>query len=425
LPLAASAAGPLPRFNVDREHLTVSGVSSGGYMAVQVQVAHSSRFIGAGIIAGGPYYCAETTLAIALTRCMRPDPADEPDPARLTWLTRQFAEQDRIDPVEGLADDHVWMFSSPDDTVVRQRVSDRLFDYYLAFVDPARITYVNRVRGEHSMPTRDFGFPCDYKGSSANPDDHFINDCDYDAAGELLTHLLRRVRTPAATPTGQVLAFDQSAYIDNPTAHGMGATGYLYVPQTCANGAHCRVHVVFHGCLQGASRIGETFVRHAGYNRWADSNRVIVLYPQATASPSQGNGNGCWDWWGYDDARYATRDGRQVAAVMRMVDALGGAADHEPDPPAPSGLQAELQLDGSLALQWQPVEDPRIVGYTVFRADVAAGPYVQVGADLITTPSLTLASPGAGTQHYTVVAVTTAGLESVAAPAVVVSVPGL
>jgi len=359
VPFTAAATGPLPRYNIDQRDLTVSGVSSGGYMAVQMQVAHSSRFTGAGVVAGGPYYCAESTLAVALTRCMRPEPADEPDAARLAWLTQQFAEQGRIDPVDGLADDHVWMFSSPDDTVVHQRVSDRLFDYYLAFVDPARITYVNQVRGEHSMPTQDFGFPCGYKGSSTNPDDHFINDCDYAAAGELLTHLLRRVRTPAATPGGQVLAFDQSAYIANPTAHGMGATGYVYVPQSCANGTRCRVHVVFHGCLQGASRIGETFVRHAGYNRWADSNRVIVLYPQATTSLSQGNGNGCWDWWGYDDPRYMTREGRQVAAVMRMVDALGGAIDDEPAPPAPSGLQAELRLDGSLALQWQPVEDPR------------------------------------------------------------------
>jgi len=50
---------------------------------------------------------------------------------------------------------------------------------------------------------------------------------------------------------------------------------------------------------------------------------------------------------------------------------------------------------------------------------------VQVGADLITAPALTLAPPGVDTWHYTVVAVTASGLESVAAPAVVVSVPGL
>ena len=34
---------------------------------------------------------------------------------------------------------------------------------------------------------------------------------------------------------------------------------------------------------------------------------------------------GCWDWWGYASTDYATRNGPQVAAVMRMVDRLGEA----------------------------------------------------------------------------------------------------
>ncbi|HEY6898981.1 MAG TPA: hypothetical protein VI279_17105, partial [Rhodocyclaceae bacterium] len=35
-----------------------------------------------------------------------------------------------------------------------------------------------------------------------------------------------------------------------------------------------------HGCKQSFDNIGETFVRHAGYNEWADTNRIIILYPQ-------------------------------------------------------------------------------------------------------------------------------------------------
>jgi poly(3-hydroxybutyrate) depolymerase len=30
-------------------------------------------------------------------------------------------------------------------------------------------------------------------------------------------------------------------------------------------------------------------------NEWADTNNIIVLYPQAV--PSYGNDYGCWDWW--------------------------------------------------------------------------------------------------------------------------------
>ncbi len=427
LALAAASgaqAQSLARYNLDRDDVTVSGVSSGGYMAVQLQVAYSSRFTGAGVVAGGPYGCAESTLAVALTRCMRPTAADEPDPARLAWLTRLSAAQGRIDPVDGLTRDRVWIFASPDDTVVHQRVSDRLLDYYLAFVDPARIAYVNGVRGEHSMPTHDFGFPCFYKGAGSNPGDHFINDCDYDAAGAMLAHLLRRVRRVSGEATGQLLAFDQSEFLPDPTAHGLGTTGYVYVPAACAAGARCRLHVALHGCLQGASRIGESYVRHAGYNRWADANRLVVLYPQATASLAQGNGNGCWDWWGYDDARYLERGGRQMAAVMRMVDRVTGGTTAETPPAPPSGLQAEVSLDGPLALSWTPSSDPRVVGYTVFRAQAAAGPYAQVGANLVVEPRQTLEAPAGMPHHYVVVAVTASGLESVSSPAAVVAVPG-
>lgn len=417
-------AQSLPRYNLDRDDVTVSGVSSGGYMAVQLQVAYSSRFTGAGVVAGGPYGCAEGTLAIALTRCMRPTAADEPDPARLAWLTRLAAAQDRIDPVDGLARDRVWMFASPDDTVVHPRVSERLFDYYLAFVEPARIAYVRDVRGEHSMPTADFGFPCFHKGASSNPDDHFLNDCDYDAAGAMLAHLLQRVRRVPSEPAGRLVAFDQAEFLPQPAAHGLAATGYAYVPDACAAGMRCRLHVALHGCLQSADRIGETYVRHAGYNRWADANRLVVLYPQATASPQQGNGNGCWDWWGYDDARHLERGGRQMAAVMRMVDRVTGGMSAEPAPAPPSGLQARLGLDGAIALSWTPGDDPRVAGYTVFRAAAAAGPYVQVGADLVAGPEQVLAGPVGAPQHYVVVTVTASGIESVSSPPVVVAVPG-
>ncbi|HEV7211827.1 MAG TPA: hypothetical protein VGN47_08970, partial [Blastococcus sp.] len=43
----ADAAVGLPRLNVTRDYVT--GISSGGYMATQLQIAYSSRFRAAGI----------------------------------------------------------------------------------------------------------------------------------------------------------------------------------------------------------------------------------------------------------------------------------------------------------------------------------------------------------------------------------------
>jgi hypothetical protein len=37
--------------------------------------------------------------------------------------------------------------------------------------------------------------------------------------------------------------------------------------------------------MQDAGTIGRLFIEQTGYNAWADANGIIVLYPQAKASP--------------------------------------------------------------------------------------------------------------------------------------------
>jgi poly(3-hydroxybutyrate) depolymerase len=61
----------------------------------------------------------------------------------------------------------------------------------------------------------------------------------------------------------------------------------------------------------------------AGYTRWADTNNIIVLFPQTAATPF--NPQGCWDWWGYTGREYLTRKAPQIVAVRRMVEQLAGA----------------------------------------------------------------------------------------------------
>ena len=66
---ARSEVVPLPSFDVDTGETSVSGLSSGGYMAVQFEVAFSSSVKGAGVIAGGPYFCAQGDVIRATTVC--------------------------------------------------------------------------------------------------------------------------------------------------------------------------------------------------------------------------------------------------------------------------------------------------------------------------------------------------------------------
>jgi poly(3-hydroxybutyrate) depolymerase len=39
-----------------------------------------------------------------------------------------------------------------------------------------------------------------------------------------------------------------------------------------------------HGYLQSAGVLGNEFYTKVGVNEWADTNRIIVLYPQAHAT---------------------------------------------------------------------------------------------------------------------------------------------
>ena len=63
-----------------------------------------------------------------------------------------------------------------------------------------------------------------------------------------------------------------------------------------------------------------TFVEGSGFARWADANRLVILFPQVSASVL--NPKGCWDWWGYTGNDYLTKNAPQIAAIWRMVDIL-------------------------------------------------------------------------------------------------------
>lgn len=310
--------------------MSVSGISSGGYMAVQFQVAHSALVKGAAIVAAGPYDCAAESVSRALANCMEPT-AQTPAPSGAETLARAAAnaEASRIDPPAALRDDRVWLLSGGADRTVATQVVDALADFYRVAGLPAAALVHERLEGAgHAMPSiaLDDAVSCE---TSASP---YISRCgDFDAAGRLLAHLLGAPGVRVAQPAGQVVSFEQAAFSGGwPANDALGDTGFAYVPPDCRRGG-CRVHVAFHGCKQSFDRVGQAFVAGAGYNHWADSHRLIVLYPQARARYGFGwgalnwvwNPNGCWDWWGYLGDDYATRDAPQIRAVMAMLRRLG------------------------------------------------------------------------------------------------------
>jgi poly(3-hydroxybutyrate) depolymerase len=322
----AFAAEPLPAFAADASAVTVSGVSSGGYLAVQFQVAHSGVAKGVGAIAAGPYYCAHGSVWTAYYNCMQPAAwAPLPPAGTLKNQAESLARAGRIDPVANLAAARVWLFSGANDRTVLPEVVLELKRFYeAAGVLPDNLAYISGKPAGHGMVTENAGSSCD---ATTPP---YINDCDYDAAGELLRFLLGTLNSPSDRPQGRLMKFDQNPFASGDAyAISMADEGYAYVPKACEAG-RCRVHVAFHGCRQGAEEVGERFVREAGYNRWADANRLILLYPQALARYGWSfggwsfvmNPRGCWDWWGYTGSDYHTKSGPQIRAVRSMLERL-------------------------------------------------------------------------------------------------------
>lgn len=317
----ASSAEPLRVLNLDADATTVSGLSSGAFMAVQLQVAFSKRIAGAGVVAGGPYGCADGNVYRAVRLCMnalwgKADPSDSLDDIQA------LAAQGRIDAAAHLTNDQVYLFhGQADDTVARATMDALRETYTLLDVPEDQITYVTQVDAGHGFVTERGQLDCD----DTDPD--FLIDCDFDQAGDIFGQLYADLE-PATPPRAEGLrTFDQAQFLQG--AVGMDETAFVYVPQNCAAGDLCRLHIALHGCQQGREVIGQDYAVLTGYNRWAEANGIVVLYPQAISIPAPwwnwfgGNPNGCWDWWGFSGDDYLSRQAPQIAAIARMAAALG------------------------------------------------------------------------------------------------------
>jgi len=327
-----STGRPLPALGAVIERTSVSGLSSGAYMAGQFQVAHADIVIGAGLVAGGPYGCAESefsrlwpiwttavphNLNLALNACMDDSLSlmGKPDIDTLAERTRELADDGKIAPVDGLPADRVYLFHASDDETVAPSVVGAAAEYYREMGVPgANLRFVRFDRGAHAFVTLDAGLDCGVSGAP------FLNDCDYDQAGAIIQHIYADVAKPEGPPEGAFEVFDQTRYIEGGDQHSMAAEGVVYIPPGCRDSPGCAVHVAFHGCKQNRPQIGDAFLRGAGYARWADANRLIVLFPQTKRSTV--NPRACWDWWGYTGLNFRERSAPQIAAVRVMLDRL-------------------------------------------------------------------------------------------------------
>ena len=324
-----STAAELPALGADLSQTTVSGLSSGAYMAGQFQIAHSRIVIGAAIIAGGPYGCAEdpwgrttwwypqlvlaANVKRALNTCMQTDGSLDVD--EVARRTVSLARARHIDPLSDLAGDKVYLFSGGRDDVVDRRVVEAARNLYLKLGVPAdHIRFAELADAGHAFVTLGEGDTCSVTQAP------YIVNCGVDQVGAFLSFFFGALNPPVPAPAGDFMEFNQQPFHRGWLLDSLAQTAVVYVPKPCREGG-CRVHVAFHGCRQNRQSVGDDFIKRTGYARWADSNRMIVLFPQTRALPVR-NPRACWDWWGYAGLDYRTKASAQIVAVYRMLQRL-------------------------------------------------------------------------------------------------------
>lgn len=345
---------PLKRYDVAPGGNSLSGLSSGAFMTVQMHLAHSSCFIGAGVIAGGPYRAVESFRAAAALAedayvlnaeyiCMSPlTPQAGPDAERSARLARQTAAAGRIDPIENLAGQKVYIFTGTKDAVLAPSTVRATREFYdsLGVQD---VWLVDNQKAGHSILTdNEEDLPM---GANRPP---YINRGGYMQSHVILDYIYGK--SPVASGLSSKLErFDQSEFCADYAGRAcMGDVGFLYAPAAVKSGERQArgVHIVLHGCKQGYAFVdyvnglpdlanratyGIRYATTTGYNYWAEANDLIVLYPQVRARDDNlvQNPEGCWDWWGYssldrDAPDYYTKQAVQIRVLYAMLERICG-----------------------------------------------------------------------------------------------------
>lgn len=322
---SAGAAVSLPALNVDTAKITVSGLSSGGVMAINLGYAYSATFSGVGIFAATPYLCQ---YHFAYAACQNKNVITT---AMLDTMQTTIDNWSggAIDSKTNIPNQKIYLFTGTKDSTVGVNPMLAVQEQYARNGVPS----VNLIQAANTGHV----FPTDFTSAGNNPCatsfTPYISNCSYDGAKAVLTQfygtLQARNNAPAAANYRE---FNQREFTNN---LGMADTGWVYVPATCAADAKCKLHVALHGCTQDFATIGDKFVKNTGYTRWADTNNIIVLFPQAhadsnsyptVASGMQSNANSCWDTVGLYGFNYAQKSGVQLLAIKTMIDRLSAGS---------------------------------------------------------------------------------------------------
>lgn len=124
---------------------------------------------------------------------------------------------------------------------------------------------------------------------------------------------------------------DDSFYIFNQTMFAVIGSGleeqdgFIYIPDSCEH-KNCHIHFHYIHCMKfpgiSTSKIKYDRYWHArfsGLNEFAESNNIIVVYPQiASTGINPPNPRACFDYYGFTDHRYNFPTAPQIESILKM-----------------------------------------------------------------------------------------------------------
>lgn len=271
---------------------TVSGISSGGFMADQLAVSHSQRVQAAAIVAGGYYYCAENHLqnqlektgylgllqfqlhpqsfkklteAIskmffdfkdfyapsfsnplyrALTMCMN-QPQFNLMSQQIWGLAfdqmKVFAKENKIDPLVNIKNQKYLLYHGAKDQVVDPQMQGQI-EIVKKYFGNTNIKVISHPEGGHNFPSK--------KMTSLKCNQEFppyVGSCGLDLATEIINYFYPEF-DQKLYDVGSIRTYVVSQ--DTPgRPDSIAPYGYVVASDYCMKSPkNCKVHVSFHGC---------------------------------------------------------------------------------------------------------------------------------------------------------------------------------
>jgi len=338
-------------------------------MAIDHLFAFSSSVDGAGIAAGNPYGCG--LLLKPWTRCYY---GNINVSNAVEYALRREKEGD-IDPLKNLWETPVHLFSGTGDWVVYEEVMQEAKRQLEHFVAPSLLSANFNTTATHVWSIDDWagarrGREC--KCGACPWTDVWdkeccdVNNCGYDLSGDMLQRFMgggwgaakelaveaheyskkkkkettngsstvfrrhRGLHPRVSTLSSPPLYFRVDQWQSLNTSNlppwalrhrgrwtHMLRYGYAYVPRQCRKTpSSCLLYVHYHGCMGRRDRL--RWIGSVQLNEYAESNGIVVYYPQA--SGDQRTGVGCWNWSAAkDDPLFDTRYSIQLQVVVNIL----------------------------------------------------------------------------------------------------------